>query len=107
MTRKLNCWQFKNCGRESGGLLAECLGVCPVSVAAKYDGENGGQAGGRVCWKVTGACLRCESAATGLGKPCHECPFYVRVSYEQAGVGLDEKITVVHTAEAHEVSKSS
>ncbi len=28
---KLNCWDFKKCGRQSGGEKAHELGVCPAS----------------------------------------------------------------------------
>lgn len=26
---KLNCWEFKKCGRETGGLKIKEMGVCP------------------------------------------------------------------------------
>ncbi|MFQ6113174.1 MAG: two-CW domain-containing protein [bacterium] len=42
LLRKLNCWEYKNCGREKGGVLAEVLGECPVSTAMKFDGLNDG-----------------------------------------------------------------
>ena len=105
--QKLNCWQFKNCGRESGGLLADLLGACPVAQAGKYDGENGGIAAGRVCWKVPGACLRCEGTLSGQGKPCHECAFYKRVHYEEADTGVPTQITEIPNPVPAKVEQST
>jgi len=82
-TRKLNCWQFKNCGREKGGLLAGALGECPVASALKYDGLNDGVGGGRACWMVEDSCCRMIALARGQGNPCRHCEFYQRVLYEQ------------------------
>ena len=82
MDGKLNCWQYKNCGREKGGLLADILGECPVSTELKYDGVNGGRGAGRVCWAVTNAC--CCDPAIGAHLSCHTCDFYRRVVFEQA-----------------------
>ena len=88
MTQLLNCWQFKNCGREEGGVLADVLGVCPVAVSMKHDGTNNGQAAGRVCWEVA------RTAPAGLvtcaerGATCQACTFYKRVHFE--GVDLPE-----------------
>jgi len=49
VSRKLNCWEFKNCGREKGGLMVNSIGECPVASAMQYDGMNSGVAAGRVC----------------------------------------------------------
>jgi len=32
MTKKLNCWEFKNCGRGPGGCKAKRLGICLTAV---------------------------------------------------------------------------
>lgn len=32
MGMKLNCWEFKKCGREPGGLKARERGACPATV---------------------------------------------------------------------------
>ena len=86
MSRKLNCWEYKDCGRERGGILSDTLGVCPVAMALECDGLNDGQAGGRVCWMIR----RCP--VTGIAFPndermsdCHNCTFYRRVAHEEAG----------------------
>jgi hypothetical protein len=80
---KLNCWQFKNCGREKGGLLVELLGECPVPSALKYDGMNGGQGAGRACWLVDSGCICGRSANHPLPSDCQSCEFYRRVLFEE------------------------
>jgi hypothetical protein len=80
MTEKLNCWQFKNCGREKGGLLVEALGECPVPSAMKYDGMNDGVGAGRACWMVPDS--GCQ-ARHGQSHRCSQCEFYNRVVFEQ------------------------
>jgi hypothetical protein len=80
---KLNCWQFKNCGRERGGLFAEQLGECPVATALKYDGQNGGQGAGRVCWLVGKGCSAGRSTRNCQDHGCHTCDFYRRVLFEE------------------------
>lgn len=79
---KLNCWEFKNCGREPGGLLAEHLGQCPVAVAMKFDGINGGIGGGRICWIVNNQ-GGCPAMGGTRASGCHECDFYRRVVFEE------------------------
>jgi len=107
MSHKLNCWQYKNCGRERGGLLADHLGVCPVSVCAKLDGLNDGRAAGRACWKVAGAAMRCTRSASGLGKPCHQCTFFLRVQYEEANAEVTTNITDIAVGDDEEILSTS
>lgn len=79
MIAKLNCWEYKNCGREKGGLLENLLGECPVSTAMKHDGQNGGKGAGRVCWMVSS-----EEGVMPCGRQsCCACDFYNRVVYEE------------------------
>ena len=81
MPPRLNCWEFKNCGREPGGLMAETRGVCPVALAMKFDGVNGGLAAGRSCWAVT---ERSDHSLNGSPDTrCHRCEFYRRVLFEE------------------------
>lgn len=82
-TKKLNCWEFKNCGREVGGLMSDVLGECPVARAMRYDGLNGGKAGGRVCWMVSDGVARREPNWLGRHRCCHTCDFYRRVLFEE------------------------
>ncbi|HPI33056.1 MAG TPA: hypothetical protein PLR32_07050 [candidate division Zixibacteria bacterium] len=79
---RLNCWEFKNCGREPGGLMAGLLGQCPVAAAMKYDGVNGGLRGGRICWLVDRQEGCAGGGRCGTGR-CHECDFYRRVVFEE------------------------
>jgi len=72
--KKLNCWEFKKCGREPGGSNS-AGGLCPAAVAHRTDGINNGHNGGRCCWAIPesdciGAlqntivtCLQCEVLA--------------------------------------------
>ena len=83
MSRKLNCWQFKNCGREKGGLLADVLGECPVATSMKHDGTNGGIAAGRVCWQVCDSAYRKDTTVSGQKEACYNCQFYKRVVHEE------------------------
>ena len=58
MERKLNCWEYKNCGREPYGHNAKELGVCPAATESKLDGIHGGKNAGRTCWVVAGTLCR-------------------------------------------------
>ena len=51
---KLNCWEFKKCGREQGGNKVDELGVCNESIDSHYDGRNNGKNAGRKCWHMEG-----------------------------------------------------
>ena len=84
MTPKLNCWEYKNCGREKGGLMVGVLGECPVATAMQCDGMNEGIAAGRVCWTLKNSGNRLAECGHGMGHPCHTCEFYRRVVHEEA-----------------------
>ena len=89
---KVNCWEFKKCGREPDGVNTSELGVCPVSTYEKMNGVHNGVNGGRCCWVFYGACS-CEA-----GNPktfgehlsiCRNCDFYLILSeYEELLVVL-------------------
>ncbi len=82
--RRLNCWEFKKCGREPGGRLATRRGVCPAASFAAADGYLGGTNGGRACCFVAGTL--CEENLQGTyrdkGKDCMDCDFYQRLRRE-------------------------
>ena len=82
-TTKLNCWQFKNCGREPGGILAKIHGECLVARTMKFDGLNDGIGAGRACWMVHNSVCRQAMNLSGPVDPCHTCDFYKRVVFEQ------------------------
>jgi len=86
VARKLNCWEFKNCGREKGGLMAGVLGECAAATAMQFDGTNGGQAGGRVCWMISNCGNRTIRAGQGTLNNCQQCEFYRRVLHEEESV---------------------
>ncbi|MCI5207809.1 MAG: hypothetical protein D3910_03235, partial [Candidatus Electrothrix sp. ATG2] len=75
--KKLNCWEYKKCGREPGGHNASELGVCPVPVASKGKGIHQGENGGRCCWVIAGSLCNGEQQGTFSQKykSCHKCDF--------------------------------
>ncbi|MCI5120775.1 MAG: hypothetical protein D3908_06215 [Candidatus Electrothrix sp. AUS4] len=75
----MNCWEFKNCGREPGGINSSELGVCPVSTHNELDGIHSGINGGRCCWIFYGAvsCSMEESKTFDEHvATCRTCGFY-------------------------------
>jgi len=84
---KLNCWQYKLCGREPGGKHVEEFGVCPAATESRLDGVHGGVNGGRACWVVPGTiCGTRENNEDYLiqkYRQCSNCGFYKRVRFEE------------------------
>lgn len=85
--KKLNCWEFKKCGREPGGSKAAELGVCPSSIDDSYHGVHGGFNAGRGCWAVAGTFCHGERQGTFAQKiaNCVECDFLRKVLAEEFG----------------------
>lgn len=52
--KKLNCWEFKKCGREKDGANTADLGVCPASTETALHGVHDGTNSGRACWVMEG-----------------------------------------------------
>ncbi|MGA9119814.1 MAG: hypothetical protein WB699_10655 [Bacteroidota bacterium] len=80
-----NCWEYKKCGREPGGVKSAELGVCPACLDVRTNGVHGGKNGGRACWALTGTFCGGKvqgSFATKLIS-CMECEFYKLVSKEE------------------------
>jgi hypothetical protein len=75
---KINCWEFKKCGREPGGVKSEELGVCLAAITEAVDGVHGGKNGGRACWAVCGTLCGGEVQGTFADKigNCKVCDFY-------------------------------
>ena len=97
---KINCWEFKKCGREPGGANTHKMGVCPASTEQKMDGIHGGKNAGRCCWIVAGTFCRGCIAGTFAEKleSCLECKFFQRVREEEGNrlmrtVILEDKMT--------------
>ncbi|MCF6290687.1 MAG: hypothetical protein L3J03_06815 [Desulfobacterales bacterium] len=83
--KKLNCWEFKKCGREPGGVKVSELGVCPASTETRVDGVNHGDKGGRACWAVSGTFCKgkIEGTFSSKASSCMLCDFYKKVCREQ------------------------
>ena len=83
--RKLNCWEFKKCGKEPGGAKSEECGVCPAATEAKLDNVNYGKNGGRACWGVTGTLCHKNKQLSFVHHvtECTKCDFYHLVNEEE------------------------
>ncbi len=81
-----NCWEFMQCGRETGGSKAAELGVCPASTEANLNSLNTGTNGGRICWAVAGTLCGGKVQAEFATKfaNCVTCAFYSKVLNEEA-----------------------
>ena len=82
--KRLNCWEFKKCGREPGGLHHE-LGICPAAVEKRLDGIHHGENAGRACWVIAGTL--CDRQVQGsFAKKyanCEKCDFYQAVEQQE------------------------
>jgi hypothetical protein len=84
--KKMNCWEFKKCGREPGGAREKHNGVCPAAVEKKLDGVHGGKNAGRACWVVAGTMCGGQIQGTFAKKysNCKTCDFYLKVKNEES-----------------------
>ena len=82
---KKNCWEFKKCGRQPGGLKSGELGVCPAAIETRTDGINAGKNGGRACWVLAGTLCGGKAQGTFAMKlvDCLKCEFYKLVLQEE------------------------
>jgi hypothetical protein len=82
---KLNCWEFKKCGRGPGGVKVKEMGVCPASTETSCNGMNGGENAGRICWAVAGTF--CGGTVQGhfaqKSVSCMSCDFFKTVKQEE------------------------
>ncbi len=74
----LNCWEFKQCGREPNGAKVAELGICPAAVDRASNGLNDGRNGGRFCWAVSGTFCGGKVQGTFAQKQttCLNCDFF-------------------------------
>ena len=83
--KKINCWEFKKCGREPGGKNSDKLGVCPSATVFLLDEIHCGKNAGRACWVVAGTLcggdVQGEFAKKYEG--CKDCAFYKLVKIEE------------------------
>lgn len=71
---KMDCWEFKKCGREKGGVKEKELGVCPAWPDF-----------GRFCWKMVGTFCGGKAQGTFAKKlsSCVLCEFFKKVKEEE------------------------
>lgn len=98
--KKLNCWEFKKCGRELGGENALTLEVCPAAINVLLDGVHGGTNAGRACWTVAGTMCNGKVQGTFAKKiiNCGSCDFYLTVRTEE-GENLEMTIELLKLVE--------
>lgn len=71
--KKLNCWEFMQCGREAGGSNVDNLGVCP---AYPFHGQE--------CANVVGTfCDLVQVLRKAKHDDCQECPFYNSMHFNE------------------------
>jgi len=82
---KLNCWEFKKCGRQPGGHNAAELGICPAATLRELDGAHEGKNAGRSCWVVVGSLCGGKVQGTYAQKlnNCWRCEFMNIVKLEE------------------------
>lgn len=83
--KKVNCWEFKKCGREPGGSHVHDLGICPATIEKKLDSVHDGVNAGRSCWVLAGTLCKGEVQGTFAQKykSCEICDFYMMVKQEE------------------------
>jgi rubrerythrin len=82
---KVNCWEFKKCGRQPGGIHERDSGSCPVTWEKSLDGVHDGIAAGRACWVVAGTLCRGKVQGSFAQEimQCEACDFYKRIHHEE------------------------
>jgi hypothetical protein len=82
---KMNCWEFKKCGREPGGAKVGELGECPAAKEKLVDGLNDGKNGGRSCWAIAGTLCggKVQGSFAAKLSNCLQCEFYQLVGTEE------------------------
>ena len=88
--KKVNCWEFKRCGREPGGSRVEQLGICPVTTHDNFHLAHGGKNAGRACWVVAGSLCGGKVQGTYAEKlhNCWRCDFMNTVKKEEEDAQL-------------------
>ena len=83
--RKLNCWEFKKCGRQPEGPHVKDMGLCPAATEESLDGTHEGVNAGRACWVVSGTFCKgqVQGAFAQKFRNCEACDFYRLVKNEE------------------------
>ena len=89
---KMNCWDFKQCGRQPGGHHTDDLGPCPVASYSALHGMHDGKNAGRACWVVAGSLCggKIQGNEAQKRSACWECDFlkHVKKEEEPSAVGF-------------------
>lgn len=87
---KINCWEYKKCGREPGGENVDKLGVCIAAKEHAVNGIHGGKNGGRACWAIAGTLCEDEVQGTFARKfqDCIRCDFFKKVMEEEGNAAI-------------------
>lgn len=97
----MNCWEYKNCGRQPGGNKVSELGECSAVSNFKAHGLNHGINGGRSCWAITGTFCGGSVQGTFLDKhkDCANCDFFHAVAKEEGRelIPVDEILAIIAT----------
>jgi hypothetical protein len=82
---KMNCWEFKKCGRQPGGTKVHDLGVCPAAIADHFNGAHEGKNAGRACWAVAGSLCggKIQGSYAQKLNNCWRCEFMNLVKKEE------------------------
>lgn len=82
---KINCWDFKKCGRAPGGAGVDNRKSCPTYLEQRLNRVHGGKNAGRACWVVAGTF--CGGKVQGVFakkyESCKDCDFYKKVLAEE------------------------
>jgi tRNA A-37 threonylcarbamoyl transferase component Bud32 len=83
--KRLNCWEYKQCGREQNGRKSAELGVCPAATDSSFDGINRGKNGGRICWAIAGTFCKgkLQGAFADKRNSCVKCNFFRMVNSQK------------------------
>ena len=87
--KKINCWEFKKCGRQLDGDKVLDLGLCPAVLEISLDGIHDGEFGGRACWVLNRTLCKGDIQGNFAEKyqECEKCDFYQHVK-KQEGDGF-------------------
>ena len=97
---KLNCWEYKHCGREQGGKNCHKDGVCPAAADQTFHTFNHGLNSGRACWLVAGTFCDNNVAGTFADKieSCRNCDFYKMVQNNEHAFSTEEESIRLYAA---------
>ncbi len=92
-SQKINCWEYKKCGREPGGSKSEKDGICPAAAEKTFDTFNHGINAGRSCWLVAGTFCDNKISGTFAEKidTCRHCSFYKKIQADEHSFSVEDE----------------